>query len=143
MKIIGIVLLLVFYGSECRKIYKPIDKNANIDFINMEAGGARPVGKPTDKPLAKPPVVQPAPTPVPPAQIKPVVTALTPVAPKPVHPTLPPNQIKPVPVYPTPATRLITTPGPGSVQQLVTFYNSQGKGSVIKPYSYSDAVKQG
>ncbi|XP_061708953.1 uncharacterized protein LOC133519076 [Cydia pomonella] len=153
------LLLLVCY-VECKKTYAPLDKHANVDFINMEGGGIKPAPRPggVATPPSKPPVVQPAQTPqqasVPkPAQIpqpapttgkpapavtiKPAQPAVTPAQPK------TPNQIKPVPVNPSPVANPITTPGPGSVKDLVNFYNSQGKGSQIRPYSYSQAVKQG
>ncbi|XP_068626772.1 uncharacterized protein [Battus philenor] len=150
MKTYTIVLLLFLYYAECRKVFAPIDKNANLAFINMETGGmraganSRPVNVnpapanpvPTSKPTAVP---QPPTTQKPAAQttIKAVPTA------KPAQPTQAPHQIKPVPVNPSPVANPITTPGPGSVKQLINFYDSQGKASPIRPYSYSQAVKQG
>ncbi|KAJ0182468.1 hypothetical protein K1T71_001837 [Dendrolimus kikuchii] len=164
MKANVFILLFVFYSSECRKVYQPLDKNANLDFINMESGGARrgpnqqSVVQPQPKTPSGPP--QPSNQPAPgqasnPSQ--PTATAPKPVAvpsqttlkPQITPQTTPasksqaPNQIKPVPVNPTPATNPITTPGYGTVKQLVNFYDSQGKGSPIRPYSYSQAVKQG
>ena len=152
MKAFTFILFLAICSIECRKTYKPIDKNANVDFINMESGGAKYGGnaRPGQIPAQGPTVPVPAgPAPVPvgpvptvskPQTPKPVVT---PITAKPIVPNQPPNQIKPVPVNPTPAAHPITTPGPGSVKQLVTFYDSQGKGSPIRPYTYSQAVKQG
>ncbi|XP_013194184.2 uncharacterized protein LOC106137816 [Amyelois transitella] len=164
MKAAVVVLLFCLHCSvECRKTYAPIDKNANLAFINMEGGGgARPPsnqkpavssnqqpplssnqqpppsspGKPSSPTKVNPPQVSPT---QPPA--KPIVTMVAPTPAKPqphVNPT--PAPVKPNPVKPGSP---VTTPGPGSVKQLVNFYDSQGKASVIRPYSYSQAVKQG
>ncbi|CAH2050511.1 unnamed protein product, partial [Iphiclides podalirius] len=143
MKTCAIVLLFIFCYSECRKVYAPIDKNVNLAFINMEAGGV-PANKPAN---ARPAPVASSATTLPPK----IVPTLTPApttskaapATTPTQPTPLPKQIKPVPVNPSPAANPITTPGPGSVKQLITFYDSQGKASLIRPYSYSQAVKQG
>ncbi|CAK1540080.1 unnamed protein product [Leptosia nina] len=131
------VLLLALCYVQCRKTYAPIDKNANIAFINMEAGGLGGKVQPT--------VPSKAPIPNPPQPVTPKPVATTPKqAPVvPVPATNPPNQIRPKPVNPSPVANPITTPGPGSVKQLVNFYDSQGKASPIRPYSYSQAVKQG
>lgn len=152
--------IAIFTG---KKTYAPLDKNANVAFINMEAGGIRPTPRPsfpTPTPAAAKPNNQPAPVkapsqPAPTIAPKPIPT-LAPKPAQPVHSTtvkpapvvtpprpLSPSQIKPVPVNPAPAGSPTTTPGPGSVKDLVNFYNSQGKGSPIRPYSYSQAVKQG
>lgn len=146
-----------------RKTYPPIDKNANLAFINMEGGqgGVRPgsqpqvpqvpVVKPVNVPVNLPPTVKPAVV----TTSKPATpTATVPKLPTPQVPNYPtpppsqskpqtPNQIKPVPVNPAPVATPVSTPGPGSVKQLVNFYDSQGKASPIRPYSYSQAVKQG
>ncbi|CAG9796539.1 unnamed protein product [Diatraea saccharalis] len=162
-----VVILFVFCYVQCRKTYPPIDKNANLAFINMEGGGgvkpgSRPVAPAPQAPVtpAKSPTTDNKPTVVVPVQ-KPgspqVVLPQKPTSPQvisppsPVKPTSPPvakpaqtpNQIKPVPVNPAPVSNPITTPGPGSVKQLINFYDSQGKASPIRPYSYSQAVKQG
>ncbi|KAG6458706.1 hypothetical protein O3G_MSEX011019 [Manduca sexta] len=152
MKAALFILFLSFCYIECRKVYKPIDKNANIDFINMETGGygRGPAATPVAPAPARPSPVQPAPAPAPksptptlkPVVVTPPVPGPAPAKPQPAQPT-PPNQIKPIPVNPTPAAHPITTPGPGSVKHLINFYDSQGKGSPIRPYSYSQAVKQG
>ncbi|OWR46614.1 hypothetical protein KGM_215788 [Danaus plexippus plexippus] len=152
MKLFTFILFLVFCYAECRKTYAPIDKNANLAFINMESGGmrppnnARPALSPSPPPAATQAPKAPLPVQTTPQPIKPVVSQ--PVKPanatvKPSQESKSPSQITPRPVYPTPASKLITTPGPGSVKQLVTFYDSQGKASPIRPYSYSQAVKQG
>nr|NP_001298962.1 uncharacterized protein LOC106124094 [Papilio xuthus]BAM18542.1 unknown unsecreted protein [Papilio xuthus] len=108
----------------------------------MESGGVRAGQRPVNPAPAVPaptsvPANGPKPTPAVPTTIKAVPAA------KPIQTTQAPTQVKPVPVYPTPATNPVTTPGPGSVQHLINFYDSQGKASVIRPYSYSQAVKQG
>nr|ABK24783.1 unknown [Picea sitchensis] len=159
MKAVVFAVLLIFCYVECKKTYAPIDKNANVAFINMEGGGIRPAprpGVPTAAPASQPAPIkapsQPAPTLAP----KPTPTTQTPKPAQPAHPTtfkpgpvvtpprpISPIQIKPVPVNPMPAANPITTPGPGSVKDLVNFYNSQGKASPIRPHSYSQAVKQG
>ncbi|CAG9581568.1 unnamed protein product [Danaus chrysippus] len=95
---------------------------------------------PTQAPKAPLPL-QTTPQPIKPNVSQPVKPA--PATVKPAQEAKSPSQITPRPVYPTPASKLITTPGPGSVKQLVTFYDSQGKASPIRPYSYSQAVKQG
>ncbi|XP_063549186.1 uncharacterized protein LOC134756282 [Cydia strobilella] len=152
-------LMLVVCYVECKKTYAPLDKHANVDFINMEGGGIKPAPRPggvATAPSKPQPVVQPATTaqqaPVPkPAQApQPVLTTGKPaVTTKPAQPAVTPaqpktpNQMKPVAVNPSPVANPITTPGPGNVKDLVNFYNSQGKGSPIRPYSYSQAVKQG
>ncbi|XP_026758760.2 uncharacterized protein LOC113518173 [Galleria mellonella] len=152
------ILLFVFCYVQSRKTYPPVDKNANIAFINMEGGGGvRPAAKP--QPAAPPsgPAAPPAKTPVQtlPAQpggtntpvqttVKPAVPSATTKPPSPAPaPSKSTGQITPVPVNPTPASKPISTPGPGTVKQLVNFYDSQGKASPIRPYSYSQAVKQG
>lgn len=125
----------------------------NVDFINMESGGVRqqpavvPPKQPAPAPASSPKQPTPAAAPVVPA---PTAKPPTPVpAPKPVVPQPAPSkpaqpaQIKPVPVNPAPVNNPITTPGPGSVKALINFYDSQGKASPIRPYSYSQAVKQG
>ncbi|CAH2240709.1 jg13947 [Pararge aegeria aegeria] len=145
MKICAFVLLFVFCCVQCRKTYAPIDKNANVAFINMEGGGIRPAPRnispnPTTAPKI-PDTAKPIQTPQPAAPVAP--PAVKPAAAPTVQPPKTPSLITPKPVYPTPAVNPITTPGPGSVKQLVTFYNSQGKASPIRPYSYSQAVKQG
>ncbi|XP_041975328.1 alpha carbonic anhydrase 8-like [Aricia agestis] len=136
-----LILLFVFCYGDCRKVL-PIDKSANTAFINMEAGGVR-APNPAPAPV-KPQPVQPAPSSP--------QTQHTPSTPKPVPkqeptPTVPhkptPPQIPPKPVNPPQPANPITTPGPGSVKQLITFYDSQGKASPIRPYTYSQAVKQG
>ncbi|KAM3967725.1 uncharacterized protein ACR2FA_011279 [Aphomia sociella] len=152
----GVFVLFVFCYAECRKTYAPIDKNANIAFINMEGGGGSqpaikpqpaapngpavppksPTGSQPNKPGSSNTPVQSATKPAAPTTTKPVV------APTPV-PAKPTGQIKPVPVNPAPVAKPITTPGPGTVKQLVTFYDSHGNASPIRPYSYSQAVKQG
>lgn len=111
----------------------------------MESGGGvrpQPAVLPPKQPVPAP--IQPAP--VAPAPAKPLtpVPAPNPVAPQP-GPSKPvqPAQIKPVPVNPSPVANPITTPGPGSVKSLVNFYDSRGNASPIRPYSYSQAVKQG
>ncbi|XP_013134821.1 PREDICTED: vegetative cell wall protein gp1-like [Papilio polytes] len=138
---IAFILLFALYYTECRKVYPPIDKNANLAFINMESGGMRPGQRPANPapavPAPTPANVTPKPTPAP------VPTTIKAVPAKPIQTTQAPPQIKPVPVYPSPAGKPVTTPGPGSVQHLINFYDSQGKASVIRPYSYSQAVKQG
>ncbi|XP_063395728.1 uncharacterized protein LOC134680543 [Cydia fagiglandana] len=151
-------LLLVVCYVQCKKTYAPLPKHANVDFINMEGGGIKPAPRPggVATPASKPqpvPAVQPASTPVPkPAQAQPAPTTGKPapvVTTKPAQPAVTPaqpkttNQIKPAPINPSPVANPITTPGPGSVKDLVNFYNSQGKGSPIRPYSYSQSVKQG
>lgn len=115
----------------------PLDKTANVAFINMEGGGlAKPQVKPNVAPTPKPAApVQPAPAK--PAQPQPTTKPQAAVA-----PTKPQHTVTPVPLHPTPATKPLSTPGPGSVKQLVNFYDSQGKGSVIRPYSYAEAVKK-
>ncbi|XP_047528114.1 alpha carbonic anhydrase 8-like [Vanessa atalanta] len=148
MRIYAFVLLFCLYSVECRKAIVPINKNANIDFINMEAGGVRPPNNirpgtaqaPTQAPV--PTTAKPA-TPTPAPQPKNPPPTVAPVAPAKPVPTQAPTLITPKPVNPTPAAKPITTPGPGSVKQLITFYDSQGKASPIRPYSYSQAVKQG
>ncbi|XP_045778597.1 alpha carbonic anhydrase 8-like [Maniola jurtina] len=148
MKISAFVLLFVFCYVQCRKTYAPIDKNANVAFINMEGGGGiRPAPRnaspnPTPAPkLPEPPKQTPAPQA---ATAKPVSPPVVKPNPAPaVQPPKTPNLITPKPVYPTPAVNPITTPGPGSVKQLITFYDTQGKASPIRPFSYSQAVKQG
>ncbi|XP_072942551.1 uncharacterized protein [Epargyreus clarus] len=156
MKACAFVFLFVFCYAECRKAYVPLDKNANLAFINMESGGMRPGAPPANQPAApiptptKPANSPPAsptkpgpPSPVPTQKpVVPVVPVTSAPAPKPV-PTTQPPQIQPKPVNPAPAASPITTPGPGSVKQLINFYDSQGKASPIRPYSYSQAVKQG
>ncbi|XP_049877834.1 uncharacterized protein LOC126375033 [Pectinophora gossypiella] len=164
---LAVALLFVFCYAECRKIV-PIDKNANLAFINMEGGGGarpptntrpaaiepmKPAG-PGPVPVPSKPGAAPAPAPIKPASppasptvAKPPTPTPKPAAPapapaKPAQPT-PPTQIKPKPVNPAPVANPITTPGPGSVKQLINFYDSQGKASPIRPYSYSQAVKQG
>ncbi|CAG4978456.1 unnamed protein product [Parnassius apollo] len=155
MKAFALALLFIFCYVECRKVLAPIDKNVNLAFINMEAGGMRagsnmrpananqvpapaaPTPTPVPKPINVVPEPKPTLKPVAPTTIKAVPAA------KPVQPTPAPNQIKPVPVNPSPVAKPITTPGPGSVKQLINFYDSQGKASPIRPYSYSQAVKQG
>ncbi|XP_053622094.1 uncharacterized protein LOC128681855 [Plodia interpunctella] len=143
----GVLVLLCLYCSvECRKTYTPVDKNANLAFINMEGGGGTrpPVNQPQQPPSspAKPPSptnVQPRPVSPTQPPVKPIVTVVAPTpapTPKPTPAVKP--QVKPQ-ANPTP----LTTPGPGTVKQLVNFYDSQGKGSPIRPYSYSQAVKQG
>ncbi|CAH0727363.1 unnamed protein product, partial [Brenthis ino] len=145
MKFYAFVLLLAFCYVECRKAYVPINKNANIDFINMEGGGVKPPQNnnrpaPGPAPVQKPQPV-PGPLPMVPSPQQPSQKPTAPnVAPT---PTQAPHLITPKPVNPTPASKLITTPGPGSVKSLVNFYDSQGKASPIRPYSYSQAVKQG
>ncbi|XP_050353644.1 translation initiation factor IF-2-like [Nymphalis io] len=151
MRIYAFILLFCFYSVECRKAIVPINKNANIDFINMEAGGVRPPNNirpgtaqaPAQAPV--PTTVKPAaPAPAPAPQPKnPTPTTVAPVASPKQLPTQAPTLITPKPVNPTPAAKPITTPGPGSVKQLITFYDSQGKASPIRPYTYSQAVKQG
>lgn len=120
-------------------------------------GGVRPGApqKPASPPANPPTPVNVAPTPKPAVPANPPSPTLKPATPttaKPVVPaTLPspakpvqtPTQIKPVPVNPKPVVNPITTPGPGTVKQLVNFYDSQGKASPIRPYSYSQSVKQG
>ncbi|XP_021194007.3 uncharacterized protein LOC110378899 [Helicoverpa armigera] len=151
MKAAALILLSVFCTIECRKIV-PINKHANIDFINMESGGMRPAApavQPPKQPVPQAVPSQPAPAPVAPAPAKPQtpvpaakpVPVPVPTPPKPAQPT--PAQIKPVPVNPPPASNPITTPGPGSVKSLINFYDSRGNASPIRPYSYSQAVKQG
>lgn len=123
----------------------------------MESGGVAPPNKPTAPapiPITAKPVVpaQPvnqkpnAPIPmkpqVPQSPQTPTPAPLKPVAP-PAKPVSIPTPITPKPVNPAPANNPITTPGPGSVKQLINFYDSQGKASPIRPYSYSQAVKQG
>lgn len=136
-----------------------INKHANIDFINMESGGMRqPLPKPVQAPVPGPapkPVQGPAPAPAPAAPVpttkapvqtpapKPAVAQQTAKPVQPMQPSSSPTLIKPVPVNPAPVANPITTPGPGSVKSLVNFYNAQGKGSPIRPYTYSQAVKQG
>ncbi|XP_038207684.1 vegetative cell wall protein gp1-like [Zerene cesonia] len=148
MKLCAFVLLLVFCYVHCRKTYAPIDKNANIAFINMEAGGGPPPNSnrtpPSPQKSPSPVVSAPQPTPPSPTTTKPVSPSIQ-QAPVPatLAPSPLPNQIKPKPVNPSPAVKPITTPGPGTVKQLVNFYDSQGKASPIRPYSYSQAVKQG
>ncbi|RVE40221.1 hypothetical protein evm_015129 [Chilo suppressalis] len=162
-----VVLIFVFCYVQCRKTYPPIDKNANIAFINMEGGagvrpGSKPVAPAPQAPAAAPvkppthaqPALTPTPKPATPQAVQPP-SPVKPVPPQPMQPSSPvkpvpspvkpqtPNQIKPVPVYPAPVANPITTPGPGSVKQLINFYDAQGKGSPIRPYSYSQAVKQG
>lgn len=121
----------------------------------MEGGGPR--GKPATLEPPKPVVpVAPVPTtksPVPAPAAKPTVPPSLNPAPtgkpsvllpqKPGQPAQSPGLIKPVPVNPSPVTNPATTPGPGSVKSLINYYDSQGKGSPIRPYSYSQAVKQG
>ncbi|XP_045540034.1 alpha carbonic anhydrase 8 [Papilio machaon] len=140
---IAFILLFAFYYAECRKVYQPFDKNANLAFINMEAGGVNPGQRPAN-PAPAIPAPKSAPANVPPKPTATVPTTIKAVpAAKPIQTTQAPTQVKPVPVYPTPATKPVTTPGPGSVKHLINFYDSQGKASVIRPYSYSQAVKQG
>ncbi|KAI5635613.1 hypothetical protein NE865_11693 [Phthorimaea operculella] len=154
MKSAVVLLALVFCYVECRKIVPPIDKNANLAFINMEAGGVGPRPAPAQAPkgqvVTMPTPAKPA-APAPAAPAKPSVPVspqptpkpvVVPVPAKPLPPTQPP-QIQPKPVNPAPAAHPVSTPGPGSVKQLVNFYDSQGKASPIRPYSYSQAVKQG
>lgn len=139
-----------------RKVYTPLDKNANLAFINMESGGAAPPNKPaapapipiTVKPVPAQPVnqkpstiISPKPL-VPQTPQNPTPAPLKPAAP-PAKPVSIPTPITPKPVNPAPVNNPITTPGPGSVKQLINFYDSQGKASPIRPYSYSQAVKQG
>ncbi|CAH2102435.1 unnamed protein product [Euphydryas editha] len=154
MKTYAFILLFFFCYVECRKAVVPINKNANIDFINMEAGmkpsnNVRPTPIPVPnvapvKPVVPVPQPIPQPVPQPASQPKspPATTAKPLVQPKPA-PTQAPTLITPKPVYPAPVAKPITTPGPGSVKQLITFYDSQGKASPIRPYTYSQAVKQG
>lgn len=126
----------------------------------MEGGGVRPAQnnnrplpsqattlKPVVPPSApvpsqKPVAPQPGPSPIPAIQPapKPSPSNVLPSSPS-SKPT--PNLITPKPVNPAPVSNPITTPGPGSVKSLVHFYDSQGKASPIRPYSYSQAVKQG
>ncbi|CAG9137199.1 unnamed protein product [Plutella xylostella] len=170
-----LMLLVALAHVQCypRKSLQPLSKHANIDFINMEAGGgprpANPAVKPAPVPAVNPavkpapvPATNPAVTPAPkvnPAPVKPAVVA----TPAPVKPAVvaTPAPVKPavvatpapVPVQPKvsparpsepfPPLPARPTPGPGSVKQLVNFYDSQGKASVIRPYNYSQAVKQG
>ncbi|CAG4990043.1 unnamed protein product [Colias eurytheme] len=147
MKLCAFVLFLAFCYVHCRKTYAPIDKNANIAFINMEAGGAPPPNiNRAPSPQKSPSPVVPAPQPAAPSPT--TAKPMTPSIQQAPIPTTPaprpsPNQIKPKPVNPSPAAKPITTPGPGTVKQLVNFYDSQGKASPIRPYSYSQAVKQG
>lgn len=134
-----------------RKAYVPLDKNANLAFINMESGGVAPPNKPaapapvpiTMKPVPAQPVNQKPSTPIlPTPQIPQTPAPLKPVPP-PAKPVSIPTAITPKPVNPAPVNNPTTTPGPGSVKQLINFYDSQGKASPIRPYSYSQAVKQG
>ncbi|XP_059050972.1 uncharacterized protein LOC131845850 [Achroia grisella] len=156
MKAKILVLLFVFCYTECRKTYPPVDKNANIAFINMEGGGgSKPSGKQQPTVPSSGPAAPPAKSPVPSQHggtntapqttIKPAVPPVTtkPLSSPTPTPIKPSGQIKPVPVNPKPVVNPITTPGPGTVKQLVNFYDSQGKASPIRPYSYSQAVKQG
>lgn len=126
----------------------------------MESGGAAPPNKPAAAPApipitAKPVVPQQPVVPAQPVNQKPSTpnqpqvpqkpqypTPLKPAAP-PAKPAVIPTPITPKPVNPAPVSNPITTPGPGSVKQLINFYDSQGKASAIRPYSYSQAVKQG
>lgn len=108
-------------------------------------GGSRPAPTQPAKPVATSPANPPSPVitpkPVTTAPVKPTPAAVATTYKPSYVPVKPqqPTSVKPVQPYPAP----ITTPGPGSVKQLVNFYDSQGKGSVIRPYSYSQAVKQG
>ncbi|XP_045459239.1 alpha carbonic anhydrase 8-like [Melitaea cinxia] len=150
MKTYAFILLFFLYYVECRKAV-PINKNANIDFINMEAAvrpdNVRPTPVPVpiagpSKPVAPVSKPQPIPQPVPQPKSPSATTAKPIVQPKPL-PTQNPTLITPKPVNPVPVAQPISTPGPGNVKQLITFYDSQGKASPIRPYSYSQAVKQG
>ncbi|XP_047509933.1 extensin-like [Pieris napi] len=144
MKLYAFVILLAFCYVQCKKTYAPIDKNANIAFINMEAGGVGPGSKkvqPTPAPSKAPVPPTPAPQPVTTYKSAPTTVKQAPIPAVPA--TNPPVQIRPKPVNPSPVVNPITTPGPGTVKQLVNFYDSQGKASPIRPYSYSQAVKQG
>lgn len=152
---------MTLFNFSGRKILQ-INKNANVDFINMETGGPsrlQPALAPTPAP-SKPisPPQSPTQPKTPTTPVKPVTTAKpvpVPVVPatqppKPSQPQQPkPNQGLPTqmdlkPVQPgKPGGSTVTTPGPGNVKQLVTFYDSQGKASLIRPYSYSAAVKKG
>lgn len=147
-----------------RKIYAPVDKNANTAFINMEGGTgktgnsqptpAKPVqqppspGKPQQGPspnAGKPQQPPQKPEAAPTKPVQPVPITVKPsqlVTPQPQVPQTPKSNAGPskVPSRPTPSA---STPGPGSVKQLVNFYDSQGKHSVIRPYSYSEAVNKG
>ncbi|CAB3240817.1 unnamed protein product [Arctia plantaginis] len=155
MKVAPLILLFAVCYVEARKVYAPINKNANVDFINMESGGVR--GKPAvfeppkpavpvaPVPTTKPPVAAPAAKPAVPPSVTPAPVG-KPSATLPQNPRQPaqsPGQIKPIPVNPSPVANPATTPGPGSVKSLINYYDSQGKGSPIRPYSYSQAVKQG
>lgn len=111
----------------------------------MEAGGfgagtkkVQPAPGPTKAPVYS--LQTPSPQPVTPP--KPAPTTQKPPI-QAVPATNSPAQVKPKPVNPSPVATPITTPGPGTVKQLVNFYDSQGKASPIRPYSYSQAVKQG
>lgn len=111
----------------------------------MEGGGVKPPqnnNRPTPGPApTQKPQPVPGPLPMVPSPQQPSQKPMTPnVGPA---PTQAPQLITPKPVNPTPASKPITTPGPGSVKSLVNFYDSQGKASPIRPYSYSQAVKQG
>lgn len=127
----------------------------------MEAGGVRPAQNnnqlPPGPPTTLKPVLPPS-APVPNQQ--PIVpkpspahqpvsqTSSKPLPSPSVLPSTPtsnqaPHIITPKPVNPAPVSNPITTPGPGSVKSLINFYDSQGKASPIRPYSYSQAVKQG
>ncbi|KOB74743.1 Uncharacterized protein OBRU01_08641 [Operophtera brumata] len=124
----------------------------------MEGGGRGFQSAPAPTPAAARPPQSPTQPKAPTTPVKPVTTAKpvpVPVVPatqppKPSQPQQPkPNQGLPTqmdlkPVHPgKPGGSIVTTPGPGNVKQLVTFYDSHGKASVIRPYSYSDAVKKG
>lgn len=123
----------------------------------MESGGGAPPNKPAAPapiPITAKPVVPAQPAkqkPIEPVPMKPEVphNPQTPT-PAPLKPATPPAKpvsiptpITPKPVNPAPVNNPITTPGPSSVKQLINFYDSQGKASPIRPYSYSQAVKQG
>ncbi|XP_026739398.1 predicted GPI-anchored protein 58 [Trichoplusia ni] len=158
MRAAALILLFVCF-VECRKLSLSINKHANMDFINMEIGGGRrpvlqmfqapalePAPKPVQGPAPTPAPAAPAPTTKAPVQASTANPAVTPQPAKPVQPMQPtpsPALIKPVPVNPAPVANTNTTTGPGSVKSLVNFYNAQGNSSLIRPYSYSQAVKQG
>lgn len=172
-----LILLLFFIGYvHCKKTYQPLDKNANIAFINREGGGAPKPAAPgssnnqqpqtqLNQPVKPSQPSQPAKilppnsgatTSPPPKPIQAIPTTVKPVQPSQPNPIQPPKPVQPSPSksnqssptksnQPSPTGGNIgaTTPGPGSVKQLVAFYDSQGKASPIRPYSYSQAVKQG
>lgn len=145
-----------------------INKSANVDFINMESGGVRPAparpangpgavntvpGSPTPAPAKAPAPKTPEPaapqspkSPVPTAPQSSKTPVVTPIVQElPTQSKPQPNQpdLKPVSKPASGPSGGVTTPGYGKVKDLVTFYDSQGKASPIRPYSYSQAVKQG